>query len=161
MKMMQKNVIAALTRKPAMTPVTVVLYVAFLFISIASFAATAAYTVETWHAAALQSGQSWQSGQRGLLPSETDLLEYNNEGELPSQTSFGGSEKQKDLLFAPGGGPPQDGIGGGDAVGEEAPVRECAWIFLLCCLTYGFFCRNLDNPDKSIKQKHQTKTTNK
>jgi hypothetical protein len=125
-----------------------------LFFPVASFAVSVAPAVIP-----VVEADNYLSLLLGLLPSEAYLLAYNNAGAPPSQSSFGisdklkaGSEhtiaffdtnsqtafgisdKQKDLLFAPT--PPGNENGGGDAVGE-APVRECAWILLLCCLVYG------------------------
>jgi hypothetical protein len=43
-----------------------------------------------------------------------------------------------ELLFAPT--PPGGGTGGGGGVGE-APVTDCLWILIVCCLIYGLYMR--------------------
>jgi hypothetical protein len=89
----------------------------------------------------------------GKLPSEIYLASL-----FPENSSSGIAANEHSLLLAL---PPIDenGDGGGDTVGS-APVRECLWLFIFCCLAYGIIMRyaisgrdsrrrkasNMDNP---------------
>jgi hypothetical protein len=69
------------------------------------------------------------------LPSEMYLASL-----LPENGSSGVAGRERSLLFAPPPIDEEDGDGGGAGVGE-APVRECLWALVFCCLAYGIYCR--------------------
>jgi hypothetical protein len=73
----------------------------------------------------------------GKLPSEIYLASL-----YPENTLFDITTNEHNLLFGPSVGPPPGtGDGGGGAVGETLPVKDCLWGLVLGCLAYGIYCR--------------------
>jgi hypothetical protein len=70
----------------------------------------------------------------GKLPSEIYLASLSQENS-PSGITAG----EHNILFAPAP-PPGVGNGGGGADGE-APMADCLWALIFCCLAYGIYCR--------------------
>jgi hypothetical protein len=68
----------------------------------------------------------------GKLPSEIYLASLS-----PENSSSVITATERELLFF---GPPGGGTGGDTRVGG-APVRECLWVRVFCCLAYGIYCR--------------------
>jgi hypothetical protein len=78
----------------------------------------------------------------GKLPSEIYLASLSPENS-PSIISA----TERELLFF---GPPGGGTGGDTMVGG-APVRDCLWALVFCCLVYGIYHRNkLSSNNKQI-----------
>jgi hypothetical protein len=71
----------------------------------------------------------------GKLPSEIYLASL-----YPENSPFDIMANVYNLLFAIGP-PPGTGDGGGGAVGETLPVKDCLWGLVLCCLAYGIYHR--------------------
>jgi hypothetical protein len=68
----------------------------------------------------------------GKLPSEIYLASLSSENSPSDIVAI-----ERELLFF---GPPGGGTGGETMVGG-APVRECLWVLIFCCLAYGIYCR--------------------
>jgi hypothetical protein len=79
----------------------------------------------------------------GKLPSEIFLASLSPENSPSDITT-----NEYNLLFAPPfPGPPVIDTGGGGAVGETLPVKDCLWALIFCCLGYGIYCRKCLNRD--------------
>jgi hypothetical protein len=70
----------------------------------------------------------------GKLPSEIYLASLS-----PENSPSGITAGEHNSLFAPSP-PPGIGNGGGDTDGA-APMADCLWGLVFCCLAYGIYCR--------------------
>ncbi|MDR2627194.1 MAG: hypothetical protein LBC40_04085 [Dysgonamonadaceae bacterium] len=107
------------------------------------------------HTASNQESAAPFSGQ---LPSK----DYFRAAEPPSSAppSSGLQTGDRKLLFDRNP-PPTEGTGGGGSVGE-APVTNCYWILILCCIGYGIYYRWMYKPyDSRFRQKQRSATINK
>jgi hypothetical protein len=70
----------------------------------------------------------------GKLPSEIYLASLSQENSPSGITA-----SEHNILFVPGP-PPGIGNGGGDT-DSAAPMADCLWALIFCCLGYGIYCR--------------------
>jgi hypothetical protein len=83
-------------------------------------------------------------GEGELLPSGSYLRPYADEGIFPSETPVSVPDSRKELLFVPGPPPSQGDVNNAPPVGG-APVPNCYWVLILCCIGYGVYARKKSN----------------
>jgi hypothetical protein len=88
------------------------------------------YTVSAQHLATPFSGK---------LPSEMYLASLSPENASSAITT---TERNLLMFIPPGGGPPtEDESGGNSGPVGGAPVVDCLWGLVFCCLAYGIYHR--------------------
>jgi hypothetical protein len=75
----------------------------------------------------------------GKLPSEIYLTSVSSEN---SSSAIITTERNLLMFIPPSGGPPtEDESGGNSGPVGGAPIRDCLWALIFCCLAYGIYCR--------------------